>query len=346
MFDPKIVAQLAKTNQSRLKRLADVEETLRSRFYQLDDPIRALILTVASGEPLLLIGPPGTAKSRLIRAFCGIDGLLDEHNLSAPHPDYFEYLLTPFTEPGELFGYYDISKAQQGQLARLDANMMQMARVVYLDEVFNGSSAILNSILAFLNERIFHDRGERKLVKMECLFAATNNVPETPELRAVFDRFVLRCHVDNIEARPEPLGNLLKSAWLETYADGKARQQNSTSDLLNEMQKLRATITEQTAAGKLQPQWSGNRFAGELARMVEQARTYELSAMSNRRLVKVLHLMLIHRIYEAVRDGAVGNTLSIRQEELMLIPRFFLDRFEDEAAIQQMKGMASGARLA
>ena len=150
---------------------------------------------------MLLIGPPGTVKSRLIRAFCELIGLMDESDSN--NRDYFEYLLTPFTEPGELFGYYDISKATKGTLERMDKGMIQHARVVYLDEVFNGSSAILNSILAFMNERIFHDRGERKPVALQCLFAATNRIPETPVLSAFFDRFLLRCKVENVRAMTE-----------------------------------------------------------------------------------------------------------------------------------------------
>jgi MoxR-like ATPase len=348
MFNPKIVAQIAKANQERLKVLATVEDRLRTRFYDFEEPIRALILSVASGEPLLLIGPPGTAKSRLIRAFCGTIGLLDEDDLSKNHEDYFEYLLTPFTEPGELFGYYDLSKASRGELTRIEVNMMQMARVVYLDEVFNGSSAILNSILAFLNERIFHDRGVRKKVKMECLFAASNQVPETPELRAIFDRFVLRCYVDNVAASPEPLGKLLESGWIETFSTSRRAGQNLKEgglNLLAEMEKMRGQIRARTQSGEMIPKGSNNHLPGELARLVEHARTYELSAMSNRRLVKILHVMLIHRIYEAVRSGNIGSELSIRnKEELSLIPRFFLDRFDDEEAISRMEGFTANAR--
>ncbi len=75
-------------------------------------------------------------------------------------------------------------------MKRADEGMMQNARVVYLDEVFNGSYAILNSIIAFMNERVFHDRGDIKPVAMECLFSATNQIPETSDMRAIFVRLL------------------------------------------------------------------------------------------------------------------------------------------------------------
>ncbi len=183
MFAPKVLNDLATRHAAAFKSLHEIEVALNQRFYQMSDAVGALVLAVASGEPLLLIGDPGTAKSRLIRVFCGMVGVLDLDNLSDRKEDYFEYLLTPFTEPGELFGYYDITKAQQGQGLHRDTRMMmQKARVVYLDEIFNASSAILNTLLAFMNERYFHDRGDRIKVALECLFAATNFISDAPEV--------------------------------------------------------------------------------------------------------------------------------------------------------------------
>lgn len=331
MFDPKIIQKLAQKHSGAFQTLNQIEVNLNNRFAGLELPIRALVLSVASGEPLLLIGPPGTAKSRLIRAFCGLIGLLNENDPSESHEGYFEYLLTPFTEPGELFGFYNIGKAMKdGELKRIEDGMMQQAKVVYLDEVFNGSSAILNSILAFLNERIFHDRGSRKKVAMQCLFAATNQVPDTAELRAVFDRFVLRCQVDNIEANADSIGELLEAGWRETYS---SRSENPAyfSQLLEEMVAFRQTIRDFTTRGYLKPQPNHN-FYKNLAQLVHHARQYELSEMSNRRLVKMTQIMLIHAIYEAVREKKTNAPISLGTAELQLLPRYFLDHMEEETA--------------
>lgn len=342
MFDSKILSGLVKKYQSPFEQLGDIETELNRRFTELEDPIRALVLSVASGEPLLLVGPPGTAKSRLIRAFCGLIGLLNEDDLSKDHPGYFEYLLTPFTEPGELFGFYDISKAPEGtlHLHRMEEGMMHKAKVVYLDEVFNGSSAILNSILAFLNERIFHDRGVRKKVAMQCLFAATNQIPETPELRAIFDRFVLRCTVDNVAAEAKPIGKLIHKGWLETY--GHHKRIPRSSRLLDRMEAFRKEVISLTVQKKLVPKDSSGdqQFYDQLAQLVQHARQYDLSEMSNRRLVKATHIMLVHRVYEAVRLKEKDPNISLRPDELELLPRYFLDHV-DEEVVQKMERLVS-----
>jgi MoxR-like ATPase len=343
MLDGKVLATLAKQHTKAFESLAELEVDLNSQFYDLSEPILALVLAAASGEPLLFIGPPGTAKSRLIQTFCGFLGYLDQNNPSADHEDYFEYLLTPFTEPGELFGYYDPAQAMKGNLTRIDQNMLQNARVVYLDEIFNGSTAILNSILAFLNERIFHDRGKRTPVNMEWFFAATNTIPESSELRAVLDRLVLRCRMDNVEASPTAVGELLKAGWSETY--GGSQRKRRKQSLLADMQKFRAAVRRLTSQGRLVPAEGDKGITSELARMIQQARLYELSEMSNRRLVKILYLMMVHRIYRAVKTGEIGNQISLEEEELSLVPRFFLDRYDDEDAISRLERVAYRANL-
>src|SRR5262249_24652897 len=142
-----------------------------------------------------------------------------------------------------------------GELERVTEGMMQHAQVVYLDEVFNGSSAILNSLLSFMNERVFHDRGRRTRVDLNCLFAATNRVPESPELRAVFDRFVLRCRVDNIDVRtggPDRVHDLMAKGWTETF--GQVTRHGEFSGLLAEAHSFRKDIQSATAKKYLVPQ--------------------------------------------------------------------------------------------
>lgn len=338
IFKTRVINDLVKQHQPTFNRLIKLEEALNKRFYDMEDPVRLLILSVASSEPLLFVGPPGTAKSRLIRVFCEYLGF---STVGEKDPRYFEYLLTPFTEPSELFGYYDIARAQEGDLVRNDENMMQKAQIVYLDEVFNGSSAILNSILAFMNERVFHDRGQVTQVEMRSLFGSTNDIPRTAELRAVYDRFLLRCQIDNVsrEPRPERLHRLFSKGWVETYnrperAFGSNGHQRKTPTkpaerdmvypgLLEDLYNLRNAIREKTRQGDLLPNASAG-FYQRLSKAVDAIRRNDYSDMSNRRLIKLLHVMLVHRMYrEAIdrqREGrSTGHDLDFGQEELRLL---------------------------
>jgi MoxR-like ATPase len=340
MFSPQALTELRAQHEPLLADLHTIECELKERFAELDEAIDAMILAVASGESLLLIGPPGTAKSRLLRALGEVLNLLDLAHPDEPHRGYFEHLLTPFTEPGELFGFYDVGKATRGEgLVREEGDWMQDAQVVYLDEVFNGSSAILNSLLAFMNERIFHDRGKREPVPLRCLFSATNHVPETPELRAIFDRFLLRCWVSNLEVQNRwedavgRLGELLRRGWSETYGRGKRPAEAKFPHLLDQAEALRRDIRLRSAIERrnasLRPDPASPLYQA-LVRIVAIVREEGLSEMSNRRLVKLLHVMLIHSLYEAARPGRPVEAPTIGKPQLALIGRFFLDRTDEE----------------
>ncbi|MCP3142629.1 AAA family ATPase [Pyxidicoccus xibeiensis] len=144
------------------------------------------LMTVAAvaQEPLLLVGPPGTAKSDLVLKF--------REALRIPNEDYFEYLLTRFTEPSEVLGPIDINLLRQGRYIRREGGKLPTARLVFLDEVFKASSAILNALLTVINERKFYQDGAPQPVRLKVLFAATNELPEHAELGALKDRFCLK----------------------------------------------------------------------------------------------------------------------------------------------------------
>lgn len=340
MFVPNVLSGLLQHHQEVFQNLSNVEDALNARFVGMEEQTRGLVLAVASGEPLLLIGPPGCGKSRLVRAFCGVVGLIDESRPEQPNDDYFEYLLTPFTEPGELFGFYDIAelyKGEKGQgLVRDDTGMLQHARVVFLDEVFNASSAILNSLLSIMNEGFFHDRGQRLPVRLEILFAASNHVPETSTLRAFYDRFLLRCDVTNVAAGdrfPRDLHKLVEAGWRETYAHHL--KQEALVHLPEQLERFRQHLRQLTEHQYLAPRDDGP-FFRNLAQLVAHAREYELSSMSNRRIIKMTYVMLVHRLYRAVRDSESGD-LTIGEPELHLLRRYALDQVRDHQALLHME---------
>jgi MoxR-like ATPase len=170
-------------------RLARLARGLQDRFLGKDEIIRLLLVATIAGEHAVLVGPPGTAKSALIRTFARL-----------MQARYFEYLLTRFTEPNEIFGPVDIAAFRDGRYERRTAGMLPDAEIVFLDEVFKSNSAILNSLLTLLNERRYTSGGQVVRCPLLSAFGATNEVPTDDALTAIYDRFILRIRSDNLDA--------------------------------------------------------------------------------------------------------------------------------------------------
>ena len=183
---------------ARLQR--EVVAPLKSRFVGRDEVADLIALAAAAGEHLFLYGPPGTAKSALIRSFA-----------QAIRGRYFEYMLTRFSEPNEIFGPVDIARLREGVVAVVTAGMLPEAEFVFLDERFNANSAILNNLLTVLNERVYRRGAETHPLPLLSLFSASNHLPEDDALRALFDRFLLRCHVEDLPRDAMP--RLLAAGW-------------------------------------------------------------------------------------------------------------------------------------
>jgi MoxR-like ATPase len=164
-------------------------QSLGRFFVAKQELIDLMAVAALAQEPLLLVGPPGTAKSDLVLKFRDALGVTEE--------DYFEYMLTRFTEPSEIVGPIDINLLREGRYVRREQGKLPTARLAFLDEIFKSNSAILNILLTIINERKFYQDGVPQPVALRVLFAATNEVPEQGELAALKDRFVLK-----VESRP------------------------------------------------------------------------------------------------------------------------------------------------
>ncbi|MGA8513216.1 MAG: AAA family ATPase, partial [Burkholderiaceae bacterium] len=196
--------------------LADLDRNLLER----DVPVRLLLLGALAGEHVLLIGPPGTAKSelarRLHRVFSGAR--------------YFERLLTRFSVPEELFGPLSLKALEQDRYERLTDGFLPTAQVAFLDEVFKANSAILNALLTLLNEREFDNGSGRLQVPLISVVGATNEVPEEEALHAFYDRFLLRVPVG-------PVGDASFTALLALPSDLPHVHQRITQEMLAQLQR-------------------------------------------------------------------------------------------------------------
>ncbi|AGC44679.1 AAA ATPase [Myxococcus stipitatus DSM 14675] len=184
---------LSREAQGLRERLNRFRQGLGRHFVGKQTLVDLMTVAAVAQEPLLLVGPPGTAKSDLVLKF--------REALQIPSEDYFEYLLTRFTEPSEVLGPIDINLLRQGRYIRREGGKLPTARLVFLDEVFKASSAILNALLTVINERKFYQDGAPQPVRLKVLFAATNELPEHAELGALKDRFCLKAACRPVQDR-------------------------------------------------------------------------------------------------------------------------------------------------
>ncbi|OIJ98531.1 AAA family ATPase [Streptomyces monashensis] len=183
-----------------IRDLEYVRRRLGDEFVGRERAVRLLQLAVVCREHALLLGPTGTAKSELISALA--------RHVEARR---FSYLLTRFTEPSEIFGALDFEQFREGTYQVRTEGMLPTAELVFLDEVFQGSSAILNTLLTLLNERRYHNGATAQSAPLISLLGATNDIPDDPGLTAFSDRFLLRLQVEPVGGTD--LERLLQVGW-------------------------------------------------------------------------------------------------------------------------------------
>ena len=228
-----------------LEKLRKIRAGLKARYLERDDVIDGAFCALVTGSHLLLIGPPGTAKSQLANDVCRrIEGAR-----------YFQWLLTKFTTPEELFGAVSLKGLENDEYRRVTSGKLPEAHIAFLDEIFKASSSILNTLLTVMNERVFYNGTEKTEIPLITLFGASNELPsEEDELEALYDRFLLRYVVDYIKEDfrflmmlnsddGEDAGLTITFSELETCR-GEAREIAVPSNILKLISRMRKELAK------------------------------------------------------------------------------------------------------
>ncbi len=319
---------------SILEKIKILYSKLQEPFVGREDEARAIVLALLSREHVVLIGEPGTAKSALARRLAELI-----------NARFFKYLLTKYTEPSELFGPLDLKSLKEGIYTRITKGKLPEAEIVFLDEVFNANSAILNALLSIMQERVWYDGYTEIRVPLWSLVGATNRVPEEPELEAIYDRFLIRQY-----ARPLP-----ENKWSDLLEAGWRIESGSVPPI-----KPVASISDVAEAHKLIFKVDMSSIKSKLLRLyaILEERGIHLTDRRKAKTLKAIaaNALLEGRMYAEERDlivlkytaprelGDFDKVNIILSEELRMPERFLKELSDIQANIREASRLVESMR--
>ncbi len=212
-----------------LKKLKTLQTEMEGCLIERNVQIEAMLAALISGVHVLLLGPPGTAKSLMARMLCNA---IDKAN-------YFEWLLTKFSTPEELFGPVSMTGLKNDEYRRITKGKLPESHMAFLDEIFKANSAILNALLTLINERVFHNNGDHVEVPLLSCIGASNELPAGEELGALYDRFLIKFWVEYIEN---------DDAFCDLLEGAKGNDEPKTKLTLDEIKELQKSIESVTVS--------------------------------------------------------------------------------------------------
>lgn len=330
------------------QKLIDIKNALNAKFYEREKEVEALLIALLARQHLLLIGPAGTAKSALSAELAKI----------VHGTNHFQWLLTRFSTPEELFGPLSLKELEQGVYKRNTTGKMPEAHLIFLDEIFKSNSAILNSLLTLINERLFYNNGSPVQTPVMTIVGSSNEYPEEGEgLEALFDRFLLRFEVDYI-ADDQNFMAMLKGAGqgqsMPSISLDELRQFQFFADMVDipeDVYQTLATIRRELRDEGIRP--SDRRFRQSLGllqakALIEQRQTVEVKdilILANALWENVEQKEMVLQIVKANAQDRVTSELERIEAERAEILTYVKEKRSTDVgmeAIQKLKELDSG----
>lgn len=180
---------LGKDVLSVLKKLDLISDELKARYVERDFVIDNCIKALITGQTVLMVGPPGTAKSAITDDLCK---RIEEGK-------YFSWLLNRTSDPSEILGPFSLKEMENDKFLRVTKNKLPEAEIVFLDEIFKCNEPTLNILLPLINEKVFYNDGTSCDVPLITLFAASNEYPDEDSLMALYDRLMFRLELNYVQ---------------------------------------------------------------------------------------------------------------------------------------------------
>ncbi|MEI0487620.1 AAA family ATPase, partial [Brachyspira intermedia] len=195
---------------------------LSEGLYEKEEAISLTLLCALAGKSVFLYGPPGTAKSLIVRRIAS----------AFKDSKYFGQLMNRFTTPEDVFGPVSLSKLKEDKFERQTEGYLPKADFVFLDEIWKSSPAILNTLLTIINEKVYRNGSQEEKVPLKALVSASNETPPKGQgLEAMYDRFIMRLFVDTAKD-VDNFVKLISDKDVSFDADLKEEEKISTEDWL------------------------------------------------------------------------------------------------------------------
>ena len=213
--------------QSAQAKMSQIFVEMNNLFVERDELIKLMELAIVTGTNLLMLGPPGTAKSAITYELCG----------RIENANYFQWMLNKTSDPSEILGPFSVKEMENDKFMRITTGKLPEAHIAFMDEVFKSNAPTLNALLTIMNEHIFYNDGKPVEVPLISMFGASNEPPEDESLDAMYDRFIFRMNVQYIHDAAN------KKRMHSNYVDSRAgllNMVNKTTITLEEVQALQA----------------------------------------------------------------------------------------------------------